>query len=152
MLGATLGSAFVTMEALGAALGSAFVSEEELGAALWGGLAGWAQWVLILLRERRKMLTGKQRSYLKALGQKIDPSVYIGKQGITENVLKEMEVGYENRELVKVKLQEGCLLDTKEAANEVAEATGAEFVQAIGRRFVLYKESKENKQIELPRK
>lgn len=98
------------------------------------------------------MLTGKQRSYLKALGQKIDPSVYIGKQGITENVLKEMEVGYENRELVKVKLQEGCLLDTKEAANEVAEATGAEFVQAIGRRFVLYKESKENKQIILPRK
>lgn len=95
------------------------------------------------------MLTGKQRSYLKGLAQKIDPTVYIGKQGITENVLKEMETGYEYRELVKVKLQEGCLIDAKEAANEVAEATGAEFVQAIGRRFVLYKESKENKQIDL---
>lgn len=97
------------------------------------------------------MITGKQRSYLKGLAQKIEPTVYIGKQGITENVIKEMEVGYEVRELVKVKLQEGCLMDTKEAANEVAAATGAEFVQAIGRKFVLYKESKENKQIVLPR-
>lgn len=98
------------------------------------------------------MLTGKQRSYLKGLAQKIDPTVYIGKQGITENVIKEMETGYECRELVKVKLQESCMLDPKEAANEIAEITGAEFVQAIGRKFVLYKESKENKQIVIPKK
>ncbi|MBE6020356.1 MAG: ribosome assembly RNA-binding protein YhbY [Firmicutes bacterium] len=98
------------------------------------------------------MLTGKQRSYLKGLAQKIDPTVYIGKQGITENVIKEMETGYECRELVKVKLQESCMLDAKEAANEIAEITGAEFVQAIGRKFVLYKESKENKQIVIPKK
>lgn len=98
------------------------------------------------------MLTGKQRSYLKGLAQNIDPTVYIGKQGITENVLKEMETGYESRELVKVKLQESCMMDPKEAANEIAQATGAEFVQAIGRKFVLYKESKENKQIVIPKK
>ncbi|MDO4482203.1 MAG: ribosome assembly RNA-binding protein YhbY [Bacillota bacterium] len=97
------------------------------------------------------MITGKQRSFLKGLAQKTDPTVYIGKQGITENVIKEMETGFETRELVKVKLQEGCMMDAKEAANMVAEATGAEFVQAIGRKFVLYRESKENKQIVLPR-
>lgn len=97
------------------------------------------------------MITGKQRSFLKGLAQKIDPTVYIGKQGITENVIKEMETGFESRELVKVKLQESCMMDAKEAANEVAAVTGAEFVQAIGRKFVLYKESKENKQIVLPR-
>ena len=98
------------------------------------------------------MLTGKQRSYLKGLAQKIDPTVYIGKQGITENVVKEMETGFEIRELVKVKLQEACLLEAKEAANEIAAMTGAEFVQAIGRRFVLYRESRENKQIVIPKK
>lgn len=97
------------------------------------------------------MITGKQRSFLKGLAQKTDPTVYIGKQGITGNVIKEMETGFEARELVKVKLQEGCMMDAKEAANEVAAVTGAEFVQAIGRKFVLYKESRENKQIVLPR-
>ncbi len=98
------------------------------------------------------MITGKQRSYLKGLAQKIDPTVYIGKQGITENVIREIETGCEARELVKVKLQESCMMDPKDAANEIVETIGAEFVQAIGRRFVLYKESKENKQIVLPKK
>lgn len=97
------------------------------------------------------MITGKQRSYLRKLGQQIDPTVYIGKSGLTENIRKEMDNNFEARELVKVKLQEGADLDTKETANQLAEEMGAEFVQAIGRRFVLYRESKENKQIVLPK-
>jgi RNA-binding protein len=55
------------------------------------------------------------------------------------------------RELVKVKLQESCELAPKDAANELADLLKAEYVQAIGRRFTLYRESKEHKQIELPR-
>ena len=98
------------------------------------------------------MITSKQRSYLKGLAHHIDPTVYIGKQGLTENVVKEIEVGLYTRELVKVKIQEGCLLDPKETANQIADELKAEFVQAIGRKFVLYRESKDNKQIELPRK
>lgn len=97
------------------------------------------------------MLTGKQRSYLKGLAQLIEPSVYIGKNGLTDNVKKEIEVNFEARELVKVKIQEGCELVPKEVANMLAEEMGAEFVQAIGRKFTLYRESKENKQIELPK-
>lgn len=96
------------------------------------------------------MITGKQRSYLKKLGQQLDPMVFIGKAGLTENIKKELENNFEARELVKVKLQEGADLDAKAVANELAEELGAEFVQAIGRKFVLYRESKENKQIELP--
>lgn len=96
------------------------------------------------------MITGKQRSYLKKLGQQLDPMVFIGKSGLTENIKKELENNFEARELVKVKLQEGADLDAKAVANELAEELGAEFVQAIGRKFVLYRESKENKQIELP--
>lgn len=97
------------------------------------------------------MITSKQRSFLKGLAQVTDPSVYIGKNGLTDNVKNEIEVNLEARELVKVKIQEGCDLSPKETANQLAEELGAEFVQAIGRKFTLYRESKENKQIELPR-
>lgn len=91
------------------------------------------------------MLTGKQRSYLKKLAHDLEPTVYIGKAGLTENIKKELEIGFESRELVKVKIQEGCELKAKELANELAEELGAEFVQAIGRKFTLYRESKDNK-------
>lgn len=97
------------------------------------------------------MLTSKQRSYLKGMSHDLEPMVYIGKSGMKENIYKEMETNLEARELVKVKLQEGCELSPKELANEMAEALGAEFVQAIGRKFTLYRESKDNKQIILPR-
>lgn len=98
------------------------------------------------------MITSKQRSFLKGLAHDLDPTVFLGKGGLTENVVKEIEVGLENRELVKVKLQEGCSLSPKEVAEQVADRLSAEFVQAIGRKFTLYRESKENKQIELPRR
>ena len=71
---------------------------------------------------------------------------------MTENVIKEIDQCLEARELVKIKLQEGAELDAKTVANELAPGLRAEFVQAIGRKFTLYRESKENKQIELPRK
>lgn len=97
------------------------------------------------------MITGKQRSYLKKLAHELSPTVFIGKSGVTENIKKEIENGFESRELVKIKFQEGALLDPKTTANELAEDLGAEFVQSIGRKAVLYRESKENKSIELPK-
>ena len=101
------------------------------------------------------MITGKQRSFLKGLAHDLDPVVMIGKSGLTDNVLAEIDACLKNRELVKIKLQEGAVLDPKETANQVADALRAEFVQAIGRKFVLYRYSKERakegKQIILPR-
>lgn len=104
------------------------------------------------MKEDLNMISSKQRSYLRGLAQQVDPTVYIGKQGLTENVVKEIDTGLTCRELVKVKLQEGAELEPKDVANEMAEKLKAEFVQAIGRKFVLYRESKDNKQIELPKK
>ena len=98
------------------------------------------------------MITSKQRSYLRKLAHDLDPLVYIGKSDLTENIFNEMDRLLESRELVKVKIQEGCLLEPKATASELAEQLGAEFVQAIGRKFVLYRESKDNKQIVLPKK
>lgn len=99
------------------------------------------------------MLTGKQRSYLKKLAHPLEPTVFIGKAGLTENIKKELENGFESRELVKVKIQEGCELKAKDVANELAAELKAEFVQAIGRKFTLYRRSsdKDNVKIELPK-
>lgn len=98
------------------------------------------------------MITGKQRSFLKKLAHDLEPTVFLGKGGLTENIKKELINGFESRELVKVKIQESCNLDPKEVANQLAQELDAEFVQAIGRKFVLYRESKDKKQIELPGK
>ena len=98
------------------------------------------------------MITSKQRSFLRSLAHNIDPTVYIGKAGVTGNVIKEIDQCLEARELVKVKIQEGAELDAKATANELAPQLGAEYVQAIGRKSTLYRQSKENRQIELPRK
>ena len=85
------------------------------------------------------MITGKQRSELKRLAQEIKPTVMIGKEDITPSVIAAIDDYLSAHELVKVQIQEGSLMEPKEAANEIAQELGAEFVQAIGRRFVLYR-------------
>ena len=99
------------------------------------------------------MITGKQRSYLKKLAQEIDPLVFIGKNDLTETVVREMDNLLTARELVKAKVQETSTVDPKETANELADMLNAEFVQAIGRKFVLYRPApeKEDRKIILPR-
>ena len=99
------------------------------------------------------MITGKQRSYLRKLGQDLDPLVFIGKNDMTETVIQELDNLLTSRELVKVKIQEGSILDAKPTANALAEMLNADFVQAIGRKFVLYRPApeKENRKIVLPR-
>ncbi len=87
------------------------------------------------------MITGKQRSELKKIAQELKPTVMIGKEEITANVIAAIDDYLAAHELVKVQIQEGAILDPKEAANEIAEELGADFVQAIGRKFVLYRQN-----------
>lgn len=96
------------------------------------------------------MLTGKQRSFLRSLANNIDPIFQIGKGGVNDNLIKQVKDALEARELIKLTLLKNAYLDTREVCNEIADATGAETVQVIGNKFVLYKESRENKLIELP--
>ena len=96
------------------------------------------------------MLTGKQRAFLKGLAMDLQPAVYIGKAGMTDTVLKEIDDYLTAHELVKVKVQEGAEVQPKEAANVIAVKLHAEYVQSMGRRFVLYRQSRERK-ITLPR-
>lgn len=91
------------------------------------------------------MLTGKQRSELKKIAQELRPTVMIGKEEITSNVISAIDDYLEAHEIVKVQIQEGAVLDPKETANELAEELNAEFVQAIGRKFVLYRQASDPK-------
>ena len=97
------------------------------------------------------MLTGKQRSYLKGLAHNLDPLFQLGKSGLTENFIKQVEEALETKELIKIKILQNCDLDPTETANEIVEEVNGEFVQSIGSKFVIYKESKKNKKIELPK-
>jgi len=97
------------------------------------------------------LLTGKQRSYLKSLANNIRPVTQIGKGGITENFISQLNDVLEARELVKINILENNLLNAKETANEIALLTNSDFVQAIGNKFVLFRKSKDNPKIELPK-
>ena len=98
------------------------------------------------------MLTSKQRAQLKSLAIDLDPVLIVGKGGVTENVAMEAANALHNRELIKGRVLENSLLTAREAMDALAEAIGAESVQAIGSKFVLYKENKdlpEDKRIKL---
>ena len=96
------------------------------------------------------MLKGKERSYLKSLSNNLDPILIIGKGGVTENVIKQLDDVLEARELIKIKCLDNSGLDAKEVANDLAKVLKAEFVQSIGSKFVLYREAKEPK-INIPK-
>ncbi len=95
------------------------------------------------------MITSKQRAFLRGLANKIDASVQVGKGGINENMVKLVLDTLEKHELIKVHVLENAFSDTRDVCRELAEAAGAEEVQVIGSKFVLYKESRENKKINL---
>ena len=97
------------------------------------------------------MLTSKQRAYLRALSQSLDTIFQVGKGGITEEMCTQIYNALEARELIKARVLDNSGYTAKEAANEIAENIDCDVVSCVGTRFVLYKESKNKKKIELPR-
>jgi RNA-binding protein len=97
------------------------------------------------------MLTSKQRAYLRGLAAAEDTIVIIGKGGITENIIIQMNDALKARELVKGRVLENSLLTAREAADALNETCRAEVVQVIGSKFVLYKRNAEKPKLELPK-
>lgn len=89
------------------------------------------------------MLTSKERAQLRAMANGIDTIVLIGKGGISDNVITQVDEALTARQLIKCRVLETAMLTAREAANEIAGETGSEPVQAIGTRFVLYREDPE---------
>ena len=95
------------------------------------------------------MLTSKLRAKLRAMGTSLDTIFQIGKSGISEETVKQISNALEARELIKARVLENSEYTAREAADALAEATGADVVAVTGTRFVLYRESVNKKRIEL---
>jgi RNA-binding protein len=96
------------------------------------------------------MLTGKQKRFLRSKAHHLTPIFQVGKGGVNENMIKQISEALEVRELLKVSILQNCDEDKDEVAEMLAKGCRAELVQIIGKTIVLYKESRENKQIQLP--
>jgi RNA-binding protein len=97
------------------------------------------------------MLTSKERAYLRGLANSIPAIFQIGKDGISSNLEQQVIDALEARELVKMNVLNNSLLEPREASQELAKNIHAEVVQVIGNKFILYKKSRENPVIQLPR-
>lgn len=97
------------------------------------------------------MITTKQRSYLRSLSNDLVPIFQVGKGGIEENFLKQVDQALEARELIKIKTLNNSGITAREASNIICEELGCEGIQAIGSKLVLYRPSKKNPKIELPK-
>lgn len=96
------------------------------------------------------MLTGKQKRFLRAKAHHLGPIFQVGKGGVNENMVKQVQEALEARELLKISVLQNCEEDKDSVAAALAEGAHAELVQIIGNTIVLYKESKNHKEIVLP--
>ncbi|WP_018756787.1 MULTISPECIES: ribosome assembly RNA-binding protein YhbY [Paenibacillus] len=96
------------------------------------------------------MLTGKQKRYLRSLAHHLNPIFQVGKGGVNDQLIRHIDEAIETRELIKISILNNNMDDRDEVARDLAEGSNSELVQVIGKTIVLYKESREHKQIELP--
>ena len=85
------------------------------------------------------MLTSKERAELRAKANSIDTTLIVGKGGVSEALVADVEIQLDNRELVKGKVLETSLMTAREASDAICEATGADGVSCVGNKFVIYR-------------
>lgn len=94
------------------------------------------------------MLTSKQRAYLRGIASEYETIFQVGKSGVTEQMCAEISEALRKRELIKLRVLENSGWTAREAADAVAEQTGADVVQVIGSKFVLFKRNPKEPVIE----
>ena len=92
-------------------------------------------------------MNSKQRAMLRSMANTMETILYVGKDGIVPGTIRQASDALEARELIKCAVQQGCPLTAREAITELCRELGAEPVQCIGRRFVMYRPSTENPRI-----
>ncbi len=97
------------------------------------------------------MLTSKQRAYLRGIAAKEDTIFQVGKGGVNDNLIAQVNDAIKKREIVKIKVLEAALLTADEAAAQIAEGTKSEIVCTIGNKLVLFKRNPQDPKIELPK-
>lgn len=96
------------------------------------------------------MLTGKQRSYLKSMAHNLKPVTQLGKEGITDAFLDQISILLDRHELIKINVLDSSMESAEHAAIQICEALNAEFVQSIGNKFTIYRQSRLDPMIEIP--
>lgn len=91
------------------------------------------------------MLTSKQRAKLRSIAQSYEPIFFIGKSGLSDEIINQLENAINARELIKLGVQESCEYSAREAADLIAPKLGADVVAVIGRKFVLWRRSRDPK-------
>ena len=89
------------------------------------------------------MLNSKQRATLRGMANSLEPIFQVGKGGINDQLIRQIDETLEKRELIKLTTLENTPETSKEAADIIAAKTGADGVQVIGRKIILFKKSKE---------
>ena len=95
-------------------------------------------------------MTSKQRAYLRGLANTIQPILQIGKSGISDNLLKQIDDALEARELIKVSVLETAPDNVKSLGEEIASTLSCTCVQTVGSKITLYRARKKNSKIVLP--
>lgn len=98
----------------------------------------------------RNSLTGKQKSFLRSIGQKLEPVVMMGKEGVTPTVVQAAQEAIKKRELIKVRVLQNCMEEPEDAITMLAERADVNLVQIIGRNGLLFKRNYDKPKIELP--
>ncbi|MBC1233371.1 ribosome assembly RNA-binding protein YhbY [Listeria booriae] len=96
------------------------------------------------------MLTNVQKRFLRKEAHDIDAIFQVGKGGVSPNLIKQVAEALEVRELIKISILQNCDEPKEEVAEMISSRSGSELVQLIGRTIILYKESRNKKQIQLP--
>lgn len=105
-------------------------------------------------KQKNKEFTSKQLRYLRGLGHHLKPIVMLGREGMSDNVVNAANAVLAAHELIKVKIGNGCLLERREAADVLAERTGSQVVQVLGKTLLLYRANLDldkEKRLNLPR-
>ena len=95
------------------------------------------------------MLTSKQRAYLRGLASGYETIFQIGKGGISENLIQQVNDALRKRELIKLRVLDNSEFTAREASEQIAESVKADVVQVIGSRFVLFKRNAQDPVIDL---
>jgi RNA-binding protein len=95
-------------------------------------------------------MTGKQRRYLRGLGQRLAATLHVGHEGVSEAVVRRALAELEAHELVKVRVGDNAPEDRHATAEDLAHRTGAELAQVLGRTALLYRRRPTDPTIVLP--
>lgn len=89
-------------------------------------------------------MTSKERAHFRSLANNMQPIFQIGKNGVNDNLIKQVDDALEARELIKINVLETSGEDIREVAHSIASDVNAEVIQVIGNKFVLYRKSKKS--------